>query len=214
MPYRLSPSSLSLFQDCPRCFWLAQHGKWKRPAGIFPSLPSGMDRILKAHFDRFRAKGMMPPELKHGECSECRLFGDLRLLTEWRNNFKGVRWADKEGNVLHGAVDELLVKGKKLTVVDFKTRGYPCKEDTAAMYQHQMDIYNFLLRKNGHETEDHAYLLFYVPKEVMETGEVVFDTELIRMKVDVESAERLFRKALKTLEGECPKETCEWCEKA
>ena len=52
MPYKLSPSTLNLMKECPRCFWLAQHKVWKRPAGIFPSLPSGMDKILKVHFDK------------------------------------------------------------------------------------------------------------------------------------------------------------------
>ena len=42
---------------------------------------------------------------------------------------------------------------------------------------------------------------------------LVFDTELIRMKVDVESAEHLFKKAIKLLDGECPTEKCEWCGK-
>jgi len=55
-------------------------------------------------------------------------------------------------------------------------------------------------------------LLFYIPKEVMATGEVIFDTELVKMKVDVESAEKVWKKALEMLEGEEPKEKCEWCE--
>lgn len=45
MGYRLSPSSLKLMDECPRCFWLTHHGVWKRPSGIFASLPNGMDRI-------------------------------------------------------------------------------------------------------------------------------------------------------------------------
>jgi len=69
MEFRLSPSALNLMKECPRCFWLAQHKVWKRPAGIFPSLPSGMDKILKIHFDKFRDKGQLPPELcENGEC--------------------------------------------------------------------------------------------------------------------------------------------------
>jgi len=172
-----------------------------------------MDRILKIHFDKFRDRGEMPPELRNGDCKECHLFKDAKLLTEWRNNFHGVRWTDTDGNVLFGAIDNLLVRGKKLIVLDYKTRGYPVKEDTAAFYQNQVDIYNFLFRKNGYETEDHAYLLFYVPKHVTDTGEVVFDTELVKMEVDVDNAEKLFKRALKVLESECPKETCEWCEK-
>ena len=96
--------------------------------------------------------------------------------------------------------------------MDYKTRGYAVKEDTAVHYQNQLDIYNFLLRKNGYETEDYAFLLFYIPKEVTETGEIIFDTTLKKMKVDVNNAEKIFNKALKLLEGECPSKTCEWCE--
>jgi hypothetical protein len=156
MAFKLSPSSLNLMHECPRCFWLTQHKVWKRPAGIFPSLPSGMDRILKIHFDKFRDKKELPPELcNNGECTNMKLFDDKEKLKIWQSNFKGVFWKDKKGNELHGAVDNILVKGKKLIVLDYKTRGYAVKEDTAEHYRLQQNIYNFLLRKNGYQTEDY-----------------------------------------------------------
>jgi len=214
MSYKLSPSTLNLMQDCPRCFWLAQHKVWKRPSGIFPSLPSGMDKILKIHFDKFGDKKQLPPELcENGECKNMKLFDDKEKMKIWQSNFKGVSWTDKKGNELHGAVDNILVKGKKLIVLDYKTRGYALKEDTAKHYRLQQNVYNFLLRKNGYETEDYFFLLFYVPKEVMVTGEVIFDTTLVKMKVDVTMAEKVWKSALKLLDGECPKKSCEWCEK-
>ena len=210
--FKLSPSSLSLMEECRRCFWLDKHGIWKRPQGIFPTLPSGMDRILKIHFDKFRDKGQLPPELcNNGECSDMKLFNDEEKLKIWRNNFKGISWMDKEGNILHGAVDNLLVRGKKIIVLDYKTRGYALKEDTHEHYQHQLDIYNFLLRKNGYETEDFAFLLFYIPKEVISTGEVIFDTTLKKMKINVKNAEKLFKKAIELLNSDCPEKSCEWC---
>ena len=212
MTFKLSPSALNLMKECPRCFWLTQHGVWKRPAGIFPSLPSGMDKILKIHFDKFRQRKELPPELcKNGECSDMKLFSDEEKLQIWRNNFKGISWMDKEGNILHGAVDNLLVRGKKIIVLDYKTRGYALKEDTHEHYQHQLDIYNFLLRKNGYETEDFAFLLFYIPKEVISTGEVIFDTTLKKMKINVKNAEKLFKKAIELLNSDCPEKSCEWC---
>lgn len=213
MTFKLSPSSLSLMQECPRCFWLDKHNVWKRPASIFPSLPSGMDRILKIHFDKFRDKGELPPELcNNGECTKMKLFDNKELMEDWRNNFKGIRWEDKDGNVLFGAVDNLLMKGNKLIVLDYKTRGYACKDDTANHYQNQLDIYNFLLRKNDYETEDYAFLLFYVPMQVAGTGEVIFDTTLKKMKVDVKNAERIFENAIDLLNKDCPEKTCEWCD--
>lgn len=213
--FKLSPSSLNLMQECPRCFWLSQHKIWKRPVGIFPTLPSGMDRILKNHFDKFCDRGKLPPELAKSECKEdgCLLFPNKKLLKIWRNNLKGIKWKDEEGNILKGAVDNLLVKGNKLIVLDYKTRGYDLKDDTAEHYRLQLDIYNFLLRKNGYQTEDYGFLLFYVPSEVIETGEVVFDTSLIKMEIDIENVEKTWKKALELLNGECPQEGCEWCER-
>ncbi|MCX8193743.1 MAG: PD-(D/E)XK nuclease family protein [Candidatus Pacearchaeota archaeon] len=211
--FKLSPSSLALMEECSRCFWLTHHKVWKRPETVFPSLPSGMDRILKEHFDKFMAIGMMPPELRENiECFGCRLFENIELLKQWRNEKKGIVWQDKEGNIFHGAIDNILVKGTKLIVLDYKTRGYAPKDETAKLYQNQLDCYNFLLRKNGYDTEDYAFLLFYYPREVLETGEVIFDTQLVKMKINVENAERLFNKAIKLLRGPCPKaQECEWC---
>jgi len=217
MPYKFSPSSLSLLKDCPRCFWLAFNKKVKRPAGIFPSLPSGMDKILKVHFDKFMEKGELPPELKELN-GDVKLFDDAELLKIWRSNFKGIQWTDKEGNLFRGAVDNILVKGKKLIVLDYKTRGYPLKEDTAAHYQNQMDIYNFLLRKNDYETEDYAYLIFYHPDSVNKDGLVIFNTDIVKMKISIKNAESIFKRALKVLKGEMPKPAdecgyCNWIDK-
>jgi hypothetical protein len=214
MTYKLSPSSLNLFNECPRCFWLHINKGIKRPAGIFPSLPGGMDRILKVHFDKFMEQGKFPPELQENDCVKgCKLFDDAEKLKLWRNNFKGIQWTDKEGNILMGAVDNLLQKGDKLIVLDFKTRGAGVKEDTAQHYQNQLNIYNFLLQKNGHKTEDYAYLLFYHPTSVNDDGSVIFTTELIRMDISISNAEKLFKKAIEVLKGKMPKsaEECEYC---
>jgi hypothetical protein len=210
--YKLSPSTLNLFKDCPRCFWLTQHGEWKRPSGPFPSLPSGMDKIIKAHFDRFRDLGKLPPEIaSEVRCKDMKLFDDVEKMKVWQSNFKGVSWKDDEGNELHGAVDNLLVHGEKLIVLDYKTRGYAVKDDTAEHYRLQQNVYNFLLRKNGYETEDYFFLLFYVPSKILEAGEVIFDTELVKMDVDVKVAEKVWKDALKLLGGKCPRKSCEWC---
>ena len=212
MPYKFSPSSLSLLKECPRCFWLHFNKEIKRPDSIFPSLPSGMDRILKAHFDSFRDKGILPPELEKLNGS-VKLFENVELLKVWRNNLKGIQWIDENGNIFRGAIDNILKKGDKLIVLDYKTRGYPLKEDTADHYQDQLDIYNFLLRKNNYETEDYAYLLFYHPNNVLENGDVVFNTDLIKMEISIKNVESIFVEALNVLRGELPEgnDDCGFC---
>ncbi len=211
MTYTFSPSTLNIFKDCPRCFWLQFKKGVKRPAGPFPSLPSGMDSVLKKHFDSFMKKKMLPPELSSLKGVE--IFNDEEKLKVWRSNLKGIQWKDKKGNVLRGAIDLLLKKGNKLIVADFKTRGFPLKEDSHEHYIDQLNIYNFLFRKNGYETEEYSYLLFYHPKEVLESGDVAFNNDLIKIAVDVKSAEKLFKDAIKCLKGKMPKagEECEFC---
>ena len=209
--YKLSPSSLNLFLECPRCFYLQIVKGIRRPSGPFPSLPSGMDKVLKEHFDRFMEKGELPPEIAEG-CKDCKLFDDQEKLKVWRSNFKGIEFLDEENDVLlHGAIDNLLVKNKKIIVLDYKTRGFPLKEDTHEHYQLQMDLYNFLLRKNGYSTEDYTYLLFYYPKEVKDNGEVVFNTEMRKIKVNVSDGEKVFNDAVKCINGKEPEDRCEWC---
>ncbi len=216
MPYKLSPTSINLMLDCPRCFWLQLVKGIQRPKGIFPSLPSGMDKILKQHFDSFMEKGELPPEIKaHGLTNGYKLFEDKAQLDIWRSNFKGIQYTDKtSGILLRGAVDNILSKGKKLIVLDYKTRGYPLKEDTHEHYQTQMDIYNFLLRKNGYETEEYAYLLFYYPNKVLPDGEVLFDTKMIQIHTNPKNGEKIFKEAIRILDGETPgaREGCKYCE--
>lgn len=215
MTLKLSPSTINLMLECPRCFWLEKHKVWKRPVGVFPSLPGGMDMVLKKHFDKFMERGELPPEIReYGIGNGYKLFNDKSRLDIWRNNRKGIQYKDKTSDILLvGAVDNILSKGKKLIVLDYKTRGYPLKDDTHEHYQAQMDIYNFLLRKNGYNTENYAYLLFYYPKEVAETGELIFDTKLIKIKTNAKKGGEYFGDAIKLLEEDCPKKSCVWCER-
>ncbi|MDP2666431.1 MAG: PD-(D/E)XK nuclease family protein, partial [Candidatus Diapherotrites archaeon] len=210
MSYTLSPTSLSLFKDCPRCFWRQFKEGVKRPNGIFPSLPSGMDRILKEHFDYFMKRGELPPELH--TLKHMRLFDDEPILSQWRNFRKGIRWSDEKGNVICGAIDNILVHKEKLVVLDYKTRGFPLKNDTHEYYQDQLNVYCYLLHQNGYEVEDYAYLLFYHPNKVTTTGEVLFHNDLKKIEISTGDAERLIQKAINLLNGDCPSKKCVWCQ--
>ncbi|MEM2130935.1 MAG: PD-(D/E)XK nuclease family protein [Candidatus Woesearchaeota archaeon] len=210
MPYSLSPSTINLFLDCKKCFWLQFRKNLKRPEGIFPSLPSGMDRILKEHFDSYIDKKELPPVLKKHNV-DASLFSDKELLNKWRDNRIGISFTDENGNILKGAIDNLLIKGKKLIVLDYKTRGYDVKEDTHEHYVPQLNFYNLLFRKNGFETEDYSYLLFYHPDKIVENI-FLFHTHLVKIEVNIKEAEKIWKDALNLLEGPMPKsEDCEYC---
>lgn len=213
-PISLSPSTISLFLDCPRCFWRHMVPKIRRPSGAFPSLPAGMDRVLKEHFDKHRNTGTVPEELE-GKFKG-KLFSDMEKLNVWRNNFRGLRYTDKNsGIILMGALDDLFVTEDGLYApLDFKTRGYPRKENTHEYYQHQMDIYSFLLEKNGMKPADFAILIFYHPISVNEEHHVEFDPDAIKVRVDRKRGEKIFLDAIECLhleEEPEPGPNCDWC---
>ena len=78
----------------------------------------------------------------------------------------------------------------------------------------QPNTSTLLLRKNGYATEDYSYLLFYYPKEVLATGEVVFETVVKKMAVDISKGEKVFREAVQILlneESPKPSSECGFC---
>ncbi|MBI2667721.1 hypothetical protein HYX17_03030, partial [Candidatus Woesearchaeota archaeon] len=53
---------------------------------------------------------------------------------------------------------------------------------------------------------------FYYPKEVLSSGEVVFNSELVKLKISVKNGEKVFNDAVECVLGKIPEEKCEWCE--
>ena len=211
----LSPSALSLFKDCSRCFWLEKVKGIKRPRGIFPSLPGGMDRVIKTYFDTVRAQGTLPPELRIDAFKGIQLFGDQAQLEDWRAWRTGLQYHDPEdGAVLSGMLDDLLVKDGAYIPFDYKTKGSPAnEEDATKYYQTQLDCYALMLEGNGLKTAGYGFLLYYSPKAVGEHGKVSFEIQPIRIETDIKRAKDLFRKALSALTGAAPKAStkCEYC---
>lgn len=214
MGYKLSPSRMNLYAECPRCFYLRVNEKVERPSGPFPSLPSGVDRELKDHFDRYREKGETPPEIEEAEI-DAKLFSDKGFLEKARDWRSEPRWEDPAtGAVLRGGVDDLLENDEGLIVLDYKTRGYPPKGKNGApdYYERQVNLYNLILRENGYSTADFGLILYFYPKRVQEDGDLVFENELRKVPVDTGRAKRTVREAVETLEGEIPEhsKTCDY----
>lgn len=209
---RLSPSTLSLYKECPRCFWLQLNEKVQRPRGIFPSLPGGMDIVIKKYFNKYR--GFLPPELD-GKIDGV-LLEDLSLLNKWRNWRTGLEYYDKKRDaVLFGALDDcLVIKNLKLKIknychipLDYKTRGFPPRDgDSEIYYQHQLDAYTLMLAENGYKVSNYAYLVYYFPKEVGENGVVKFEVKPVKVNTDIDRARKVFQDAVDLLNGKLPKE--------
>ena len=202
-PVRLSPSTLNLFSECGRCFWLLINKGIHRPAGPFPSLPGGMDGVLKPYYDKYRLSDSLPPEID-GKV-EGKLFPDLAKINRWRNWRTGLEYFDKKRNAkLFGALDDLLVIGDKYAPLDYKTRGSTIKDDSHTYYQLQLDLYSLLLKENGFPPADFGYLVFYSPTKVGPGAVTSFTAEPVKVLVDAESGRAVFEKAIELIAGKAP----------
>lgn len=208
----VSPSQIGMLLECPRCLWLYFREGLKRPSGPFPSLPGGFDRLFKTYFDGYRENGKLPPELEG--LREEKLYTDRAFLDVWRNNWKGISHIFTELDLtLKGAIDDLLVNNKgEFVPIDFKTRGYPTKEDTAVHYQTQLDLYALLFEKNGYSTAGYGYLLFFWPKEYAQ-GSAGFSTELVKLKLSPQNGFAILQRVAEIVQGDEPEahSECEFC---
>jgi len=176
------------------------------------SLPSGMDLLIKDYFDKYRAKGELPPGLR-GKV-EGKLLDNQELLNRWRNRGGGLYYKDKELDaVLLGLLDECFVDNGFYIPVDYKTRGFALKEDSEKYYQNQLNCYTLLLEENGFKHLSFGYLIFYIPKEIREDGIVKFSIEPIKVKTDPQEARKVFHEAVELLRGPVPAShsECEFC---
>lgn len=203
MEIRLSPSTLNLFAECSRCFWLHVNKGIHRPSGPFPSLPGGMDTVLKTYYDKYRKLNKLPPEID-GKV-EGKLFADQEKIDRWRNWRTGLKYNDeRNGAKLAGALDELLQIGSKFAPLDYKTRGSAIKSDSHTYYQLQLDLYALLLKENHLTPAAVGYLVFYSPEKI-ETGAVThFLAEPVRINIAAESGRAVFEKAIRILKREIP----------
>ncbi len=210
---RLSPSTLNLFNDCPRCFWLHMNKKLHRPRGIFPSLPGGMDNVIKVFYDTYRKQDKLPPEIE-GQV-EGKLIPDMELMAKWRNWRTGLEYHDEiREATLFGALDDCLVDDNYYIPLDYKTRGYTPKDGASEKYYgSQISCYNLLLKENGFKVRDYGYLVYYYPKSVRKDGLVQFNVKPIKIRADAETGRDTFERALKLLKGQEPKKYtgCEYC---
>ena len=204
-PIQLSPNSLNLYLECPRCFWLDKKMGIKRPPPYPYALNSAVDILLKEEFDSYRAKNQPHPLLLENNI-QARLFSNQNLLNQWRSNFSGIRYFDKElGAALFGAVDDVLeFPDGKLAALDYKSTGSRAA-NIYDRFQFQMDAYTFLLEKNGFLTPRKGYLAFYiVDKEKGFIDRLPFRKELYEIETNPSDIYEIFKDAVQALKLATP----------
>jgi hypothetical protein len=185
-PFRLSRSKIDLFLECPRCFYLDRRLGFPRLSGFPFTLNIAVDTLLKKEFDNYRVNGKYHPLIeKYGIDARPALHDELK---KWRHNFTGVQYLHEPTNLLiFGAIDDLWQNSKgQYLVVDYKAtakseRITELNNGWHIAYKRQMEVYQWLLRRNGLDVSDTGFFVYCNGQMDRETfdGKLEFDLTLI-----------------------------------
>lgn len=190
--FRISQSQLSLFHDCPRCFYLLLVKGLRRPSGFPFLLNSKVDRDVKRHFDQHRQNGTSPVEfIERGY--------NLRpsnhpKLSEWRNCRRGLQYLHAEsGFLITGALDDLFEDEKtgEHHMVDIKATakrdGVTSAEEIHPAFKRQLDLYSWLGSHNGLAMGASAFLYYCNSRNQPEEfkASLEFDISVIEYPVNL-----------------------------
>ncbi len=218
--FKISRSKIDLFIKCPRCFYLDRVLGVGQPPGFPFSLNSAVDKLLKKEFDIHRNKHTTHPLMKAYGLEAIPF--EHPKMDEWRENFKGITYLDSGTNLMiTGAVDDVWVKPNgELIIVDYKSTSKESEVNLDAEwqdgYKRQMEIYQWLFRKNGFEVSKTGYFVYCNGKtdRVAFDGKLEFDIKLIPYKGKTEWIEPTIKKIYECLNSkEIPKADpdCDFC---
>lgn len=185
-PFRISRSKIDRFVECPRCFYIDRRLGTDRPPGFPFNINSAVDRLLKTEFDVHRAAGTRHP-LQAASGIDA-VPAAREEIDEWRENFKGVQFYHAPTNlIVTGAIDDLWIDSSGLYfVVDYKAtaKKEPVKSLDAGWmdgYKRQMEVYQWLLRRNGLDVSDTGYFVYCTgrPDAAAFDARIDFDIHLI-----------------------------------
>ena len=184
-PFKLSRSKIELFCECPFCFYLDRKLNIPQPAGFPFNLNSAVDHLLKKEFDHYRAKSEPHPlMLKHKVNA---LPFQHEKLDDWRKTMKGISYLHQPTQFLvAGAIDDVWVNPSgELIIVDYKATSKSSEitidADWQLSYKRQMEVYQWLFRKNGFQVSPTGYFVYCNGKKDLPTFDesLKFDISVI-----------------------------------
>ncbi len=163
-PFKLSRSKVETFIRCPRCFYLDRRLGVDQPPGFPFNLNSAVDHLLKKEFDTHRISGKAHPLMETYGIQAVPL--QHPSMNIWRDNFAGVEFLHTKTNFLvTGAVDDIWINPRgEFYVVDYKSTSkaeeVTIDADWQQSYKRQMEIYQWLLRKNNFSVSKTGYFVY------------------------------------------------------
>ena len=220
-PFRVSRSKIDLFVECPRCFYLDQRLGIKRPDTYPLTLNIAVDELLKKEFDLLReTKDPHPIMKKYGIDAVPFKHEDMEM---WRDAMRrGIEYLDPRTNLsIRGGVDDVWVRPDgELLIVDYKAKAtrdeITLDSDLGDQYKRQLEVYQWLFRKNGFKVSNTAYFVFVNGKKdaLKFDGKLEFEMSVIPFEGKTDWIEPLILKMKECLVGDVlptPNSACSYC---
>lgn len=217
-PFKLSRSKLELFLECELCFYLDRRLGVGRPPSFPFTLNNAVDALLKKEFDIHRAENTTHPLMKaYGIDAVPFVHPDME---KWRANFTGIQYHHKPTNlIITGAVDDVWVNhAGELMIVDYKATSTDTEidmnSDYRSGYKRQVEIYQWLFRKNGFKVSDMAYFVYANGRKDRKAfdAKLEFTVQIFGHKGDDSWVEATVVKAYKCLMADKRPEMAEDCD--
>ncbi|MFC1666334.1 PD-(D/E)XK nuclease family protein [Candidatus Omnitrophota bacterium] len=185
-PYEVSRSKIDLFLNCPRCFYRDRRLGIAQPPGYPFTLNTAIDKLLKKEFDSYRKKGTTHPIMKENGLDAIPL--EHESMDKWRDARKrGIKYLHTETNlILKGGIDDVWVNPQgEFIIVDYKSTSkegeVSIDADWQMSYKRQMEVYQWLFRKNGFKVSPIGYFLYCNGNTDVEAfnGKLEFEIKLI-----------------------------------
>jgi len=165
VPFKLSRSKIELFINCPRCFYLDRRLGVAQPPGYPFTLNSAVDKLLKKEFDFHRVKQTSHPLMEAYGIRAVPF--QHEKLNYWRDALRGgIEYLHVPTNLLlSGGIDDIWVGSDgQLFIVDYKSTSkeeeISLDADWQVSYKRQMEIYQWLFRKNGFNVYSTCYFVY------------------------------------------------------
>lgn len=162
---KVSRAEIELFVQCPRCFYIDVIHKIQRPTSYPVSLKSGIHSLLKKEFDAHRDHGTQHPLQEKFNVPA--IPAKHEQIDNWRQlQVAGIVYQDYiRGLHLYGAIDDLWInENGEYHAVDYKSTAKDAPVTSlpswADGYCRQMEIKQWLLRKNGLKVSDTSYFVY------------------------------------------------------